>query len=338
MVSLSLFAFSACTGQKKATPPTPKTGAEATPVEPGEPGGAEPAERARSPRPSVCPFAQPDVRGKVEEIEGGAAITFTGGPERVGELRTAAGEMAALYEQAAEMRAMTPQAGRKVKRGQRGMMRGRRGMHGRGMRAGGMGMGMGMGGMAMPPAEVNVSEVGSGVRIELVAEEREDVPAVRNRVFRMYQHMRAGACAPMIGMCPFGSPDVKAEATDIEGGTAISFTADPEYVPLLRAAAEDMVSMHYARQREKEGRASPGMMRGMGPMAGMRGMVPADVRVEDVRGGVRMVVTARQSEDVPELREQVFRHLARMRGARCGAGMGRRPMEETETGTETELE
>ena len=113
--------------------------------------------------------------------------------------------------------------------------------------------------------------------------------------------------------CPMMIPGATATAADTDQGVAITFTTGPDGVVALRARVRRMAEQHGGlmagcpcRAMVGDGGAPmQGMMRrpmgdagmpmqGMMMMQGMR-MPPADARAEDVDGGARLTLTAKDS-------------------------------------------
>jgi len=130
----------------------------------------------------------------------------------------------------------------------------------------------------------------------------------------------SGAVAASQADCPMMAPGATSTAVDTDQGVAITFTAAPEAVASLRA--------HVHRMAERQGTMMAGCscrmmmgdagrpMAGMTMMQGMR-MPPADVRVDDVDGGVRLTLTARDPADAPALRAHAHMHVDHMKAGGC---------------------
>lgn len=135
--------------------------------------------------------------------------------------------------------------------------------------------------------------------------------------------------------CPMLMAGATATVTDLDRGVAVTYTASPEGVAALRDHVRQMAQMRErmtagcpCRSMMGDGGAAmqammqrmmgdAGMpMQGMAQMQGM-GMPPADVRVEDVDGGARVIFTAKDVADVPRLRAHVRLHAEHMRAGGC---------------------
>lgn len=128
--------------------------------------------------------------------------------------------------------------------------------------------------------------------------------------------------------CPMVVPGATTTVTDVDGGVAITIAAPAERVDEVRARAQRMAAAGgmSAACPCAEGAADGGaMMHGRGMMSGMhaghamgmRMMVPSDTRVEEVEGGVRMTLVARDAKDIPALREQARVHVEHMKAGGC---------------------
>lgn len=132
--------------------------------------------------------------------------------------------------------------------------------------------------------------------------------------------------------CPMGLPGASTTVTDVDRGVALTITAPADQLGTLRARAERMAES--ARAMGAMGSCScpmmgdGGMMGGMmshgadagvrmpgmgGGMHGMMAMPPSDMRVDDVDGGVRITLTARDPKDVAGLREHARMHTEHMK-------------------------
>lgn len=116
--------------------------------------------------------------------------------------------------------------------------------------------------------------------------------------------------------CPMAVPGAGTTVTDVEGGVALTIVVPPERVDQVRGRAQRMAAAGGM------GAACPcGHMAGA-PDMGMRHMgttVPADVRVENVDGGVRLTLVAHDAKDVGVLRDQARVHTEHMKGGACPA-------------------
>jgi hypothetical protein len=103
--------------------------------------------------------------------------------------------------------------------------------------------------------------------------------------------------------CPMQVEGASVQATDVEGGAALTFTTTGN-VQDLRRKVDQMAQMHQQRHG-----ATPG--RGMGQQGGMgMGHVAVQTRVEPIEGGARMIIMA---EDPAEI-AQVQQHARMMAG------------------------
>jgi hypothetical protein len=130
---------------------------------------------------------------------------------------------------------------------------------------------------------------------------------------------RASRPMPMsMSMCPAMVPGVSISAEDAPMGATVTFTAPPAQVEDLRARVRRMAEMHehMAGMRERQ---PVGGREHRGPMGGtmMTPLPPADVSVEEIEGGSRIVLAARDPADVEALRAGVRRHVERMRDGGC---------------------
>lgn len=133
--------------------------------------------------------------------------------------------------------------------------------------------------------------------------------------------------------CPMAVAGVTTAVTDVERGVAITITASPEGVAEVRARAHrmgeggGMMTACPCNMAIADGGMMGGMMHGhMGADAGMHmgagtpGMMAtsrADTRVEDVDRGVRIILLARDANDVPALREHARMHVDHMEAGGC---------------------
>lgn len=183
--SASGAASAAGTTPAKAVPSRSDTQPKNQPVD--EPRAAE----QQHPVLMACPWAQPGVTIDSHDVAGGAAITFTGAPERVAALRAFVGRMA-------EMPGW--QAGHGM-----GPMPMRRHMGGGQMGGGQMGssqMGRGMQQRPqIPPSRARAEEIPNGIRLIVVADDPDDTDRVRTAMHERAERMRAGAC-PLVPAQP----------------------------------------------------------------------------------------------------------------------------------------
>ena len=158
----------------------------------------------------------------------------------------------------------------------------------------------------------------------------------------------ASAAADAGAVCPMMAPGVQSSVADTAGGVTITFTAPADRVDALRDAVRQMAAqgdlMASCPCRGMMGDA--GAMRGMGGMRGMRGMggmggtggmggmggmggtggrtmmqrlriPPANGQEEDVPGGARLTLTAKNPSDIDALRARVRMHVEHMKSGGC---------------------
>lgn len=127
--------------------------------------------------------------------------------------------------------------------------------------------------------------------------------------------------------CPLAVPGTVENVVDTEGGVAITFTAPAGQVDDVRARVRQMAQQGMmaacpchgmmgdagAPMAMGRGMGGPRMGPGMMERQGMRGLPPADARVEDVSGGARLTLTAKNPADVDALRAHVRMHFDHMK-------------------------
>lgn len=106
--------------------------------------------------------------------------------------------------------------------------------------------------------------------------------------------------------CPMQIAGATVAAEEVEGGAALRFTTTGD-VAQLRQRVRRMAEMHSRRHAGggQHGHGQPGMM--MGAV-----MMQAETRAEDIDGGARLIFTARDPNQLAELREQVQHRAGRM--------------------------
>jgi len=128
--------------------------------------------------------------------------------------------------------------------------------------------------------------------------------------------------------CPMAVPGTSAAVSEIEGGAAIDLTTTGD-VAAVRARARTLAEHHAMRMEERPSRAGEGKGPPMGPGPGptpgprmggrMQGMADVQVRVEDVEGGARLVLTPRSGNDsdVARVRAHAQQMATRMASGHC---------------------
>lgn len=128
---------------------------------------------------------------------------------------------------------------------------------------------------------------------------------------------KSGSCE--MDSCPMMIVGTSVHAEDVAGGAALAFTTTGDVNELRRRIAH-MAEMH-GKMAEMHGKHHGGSGGGMGMHAGkMSGhdMMPAaDVRVEEIEGGARLIFTAREPSELPALREHAQQHAAKMSSGEC---------------------
>lgn len=109
--------------------------------------------------------------------------------------------------------------------------------------------------------------------------------------------------------CPLTIAGARADMENSGSGLTITVSAAPDQLLLLRARAH----------------ALPDVQGGIGAACpcGLTGETttapPAEISVDDLEGGVRLVVTAKDPADTPALRSALRAQLSRVHGGDCSA-------------------
>lgn len=185
------------------------------------------------------------------------------------------------------------------------------------------------------------------------------------------EHVHAAGANADHASCPFGAPDVELALNDVEGGASLTATGPAERVEDLRTMGARMESMHESKARGHEMHRDHGGESGAGGMHGdregghemhggghdgankhgmhdgddgagehgmhggsMEHMPAANVAVEDIDGGVRLLITAASADHVESLRAHLREHVASMKDGKCAAmgEMGSQQAPEPPTG------
>lgn len=112
--------------------------------------------------------------------------------------------------------------------------------------------------------------------------------------------------------CPLTISGARADIENSGSGLSITISAAPDQLLLLRARAHALPDLQgglLAACPCAGGAAADGTP--VGP--------PADVNVDDLEGGVRLVVTAKDPADTAALRSALRGQLARVHGGDCSA-------------------
>ena len=130
--------------------------------------------------------------------------------------------------------------------------------------------------------------------------------------------------------CPTAVPGATIRATDVEGGAALEVTTTGD-VEAVRTRARAMAEHHQHHARDPEmamqghGRGSMGAPHGAGrgPMMHDGGgmMARAEIRVEDLDAGARIIFTPRDAGDLEAVRAHAHRLADRMASGNCPAMM-----------------
>ena len=144
--------------------------------------------------------------------------------------------------------------------------------------------------------------------------------------------MARGPGRHVFAACPMAVESVSTEVVDTDGGVALAFTTSEGDVNDLRRRVRETAQMYREqplhrgwRWQHMEGRG-----RGAGPMAGQRSargvgpgrgglgpMPPADVTVEDVDQGARVIFTPKDATQLQALRDHLRAHRDRMMSNEC---------------------
>jgi len=109
--------------------------------------------------------------------------------------------------------------------------------------------------------------------------------------------------------CPLTISGARADIENSGSGLTITVTSAADQLLLLRARAHALPDVHVGLAA-----ACPCALPAEGG-----GAPPADVSVDDLEGGVRLVVTAKDPADTANLRSALRGQLSRVHGGDCSA-------------------
>jgi hypothetical protein len=109
--------------------------------------------------------------------------------------------------------------------------------------------------------------------------------------------------------CPLTIAGARADIENSGSGLTITVSAAADQLLLLRARAHALPDVQGGISR-----ACPCALTGEAPSA-----PPADISVDDLEGGVRLVVTAKDPADTANLRSALRGQLSRVHGGDCSA-------------------
>lgn len=130
--------------------------------------------------------------------------------------------------------------------------------------------------------------------------------------------------------CPLSLPGTVENVADTDGGVAITFIAPAGQIDDVRARVRQMAQQGMmaacpchgvtadggAPVAMRRGMRGPGMGPGMMERQGMHSPA-ADARVDDVEGGARLTLTAKNPADVDALRAHVRMHFDHLKSGGC---------------------
>lgn len=128
----------------------------------------------------------------------------------------------------------------------------------------------------------------------------------------------------MTGVCPMTVPGTQVSASDTTTGEALTFTtSSPDRVDELRSSVRAMADMHNRHHASGQMGAQPYQGMGSGsaadPSMRMAHMPPpSTASVEDTDGGARLVVTPKDSAQLPQLQSAMRAHADMMQQGHCG--------------------
>lgn len=145
--------------------------------------------------------------------------------------------------------------------------------------------------------------------------------AKRSATKEVAQKPPARAPEPAMGermgmtMCPAMIPGVEVATEEAPGGIAVTLTASPGQVAEVRERVRRVADMHTRMQERQPVRGEePGM--GKDTRCMMK-LPDSDASVEEIEGGSRIVLSAKNPEDIEELRAQVRQHAEHMKHGGC---------------------
>jgi hypothetical protein len=127
-----------------------------------------------------------------------------------------------------------------------------------------------------------------------------------------------GGAKGMKGSCPLEVAGTTVQATDVDGGVALDFQTTGDVAEVRRRVVH-MAEMHTKMadgsmtsgdMMQDGGTMGGGMMHGGMMHGGMMATTPADVRMEELPQGARLVFTPRTPTDLDALRAQTREHAS----------------------------
>jgi hypothetical protein len=116
-------------------------------------------------------------------------------------------------------------------------------------------------------------------------------------------------------VCPMAVMGARASVVDVVGGVAIDFTTTGSSAD-VQELARRLHHMHDAKTLGTMAGPSGGRGR-RGALRSTAAAAPADVRLEDIPRGVRVVLVARDRAQIDALRTRARQHVSRMGGGEC---------------------
>lgn len=158
--------------------------------------------------------------------------------------------------------------------------------------------------------------------------EADDLPIAEEERPWAAQEARPPQVMPATQVCPVQDPAALVALEERPDGAALRFRTSGDPAPLRQRAHELAGVYRRGQERPMHGSTHRPPPRPEGPVHPMGGLPAADVQVEELDDGARVVVTGASPEAVEQVRQLLAQHHDRLRSGGCvslpggGAGSG----------------